>query len=112
MTLQKQFTKKVLAIDDSLIEKHKVDSYTAYHIKGRQEKRGQAFFRIYPSKITMLLPYDEIKTTQRQKYNLTDNRDRHPRHELPVKAPPLNQKYIEQDFIDLVKKAFIYTKDK
>ena len=111
MDLQEQFTKKVLAID-SLIEKHEVDSYTAYRIKEGQGKREQTFFRIYPSKITMFLPYDEIKTTKRQKYNLTDNRDRHPRHELLVKGPPLNQKYIEQDFIDLVKKAFKYTKDK
>ena len=106
MTLKKQFTDKVLAIDSS-IKKHEVKSYTAYRIE-----RRQAFFRIYPNKITILLPYNEITKKEKSRYGLKDNSDRYPRHELQVKGPFLNQKYIEQNFIGLVKKAFIYTRDK
>ena len=104
--IEEQFEKKVLTIDSS-VEKHEVKSYKAYRIKG-----GQAFFRVYPKMITMLLPYKKIEQQKTKKYNLKDNIDRYPRHELLVRGSCLNQKYIEKDFIELVKEAFRYTRDR
>ena len=104
--LLERFNEKILAVDPS-IEEHKVQSYIAYRIKS-----GRTFIRLYPDKITMKLPFNEIKVKDREKYSFKDNSDRYPRHELPTKGPQLDQKYLGADFTGLVKKAFLWIKDK
>ena len=112
--LKEQFEKKVLNIDNS-IEKHEVTSYTAYHYCKRGETKQQAFIRLYPGKITMALPFDEIKEAHKNEFKFQDNTYRYPRHELQTKCLPLSQlsqKCLSRDFIKLVRKAFLNIKSK
>ena len=102
--LEKQFEQKVLNICP-LIEKHKVKSYIAYRIKG-----GRTFIRLYPNKVTMALSFEKIQSKYRKEYNLKNNSERHPRHELQTKAPQLCQKYLKTDFMKLVGRAFLQVK--
>ncbi len=99
--LEKHFEKKVLNIN-SLVERHEVKSYTAYRIK-----KGLTFVRLYPDKITLGLPFKYIQEENFiKKYNLQDNSDRSPRHELQTKGSPFSQKYLDPDFLKLVKRVF------
>ena len=107
-SLEKQFEEKTLAIiGRGSIRINQVKSYAAYHIRG-----GQAFIRLYPNKITIALPFSRIPKNIIKRYNLQDNSNRYPRHELMTKGPPLSSTMLAFDFIKLVKEAFLWIKNR
>ena len=100
--LSVKIEEKILDIDSSSIEKHKVKSYTSYRIKSGNKKQFIRFYKTKTSnKMTLDLPYEKTFS----KYDLENNEHRKG-HEFPTKGPLCSEKYLKTDFIDLVKKAF------
>lgn len=103
--MKEKFKDKVLKIHCS-IEEHTPKSYTSYRIK-----EGRAFLRLHPKKITLRLPFKNISSEDKDDFCLKDNSKRYPRHELQTKGPKLNEKYLDDRFIKIVKAAFEYSKN-
>jgi len=99
--LLKKIEQKILNIDP-LIKKHEVPSYTSYRIS-----LGKTLIRFYKNtnKMTLNLPYNKIQSDLRNRYDLKNNERRTP-HELPTRGRRNNGKYLESDFINLIKKTF------